>query len=509
MARISALLPWAGAAISSIGRAGRPVTPRRPPDLTPWAERLGTVPVERRRQVAALVVEASASRLADHLAAGRFTAVELVAHYLERIAAHEWLHALIELNPHLWEEAAASDTRRAAGAAWGRLDGIPVALKDNIETDLMRTTGGADVLAENRSATDAPVVNALRRAGAVILGKANLSELAGGCCRTPGVSAVGGATVNPYGSAFSPGGSSSGSAVAVAAGLCPVAIGTETSGSLIAPAAFNGVIGFKPTFGIVSDQGVIPLVRFQDCVGPMTTTVADAALVFAALTDGPVAELRPDALNGVNVAILADEIAAQPAGLEDTADNPAMLERMRDGFSAAGANVSETSLVVPPELANYEGRFFKVVIGGLTTDTMAYLAAHSAITSVSELVRFNLARPAERMPKGQFYLHLADLLAISPTTYEAAAQVHRDAAQTILSRTFAESGAQLLVSITNQHSALYAGAGYPAISVPLGLRRNGMPTAATLIGRLGEDAQLLSHAAAFEQATKLRRPPQL
>ncbi len=515
MGRIGALLALARSAIVAAALRGAAPNGRavrsRPLDFAPFGAALDAMDGGRRDELADLVGSASLAELGVMLAAGRLTSVELTLHYLGRVRRFDdELGAIIELNPQALAEAEAADQRRAGARQLGALDGIPVALKDNIETIApLHTTAGAAALANNVAEADATIVSALRAAGVVVLGKTNLSELAGASCKVPGVSALGGATRNPYGTAFSPGGSSSGSAVAVAAGLCAASVGTETSGSLIAPAAFNGVVALKPSFGLVGDAGIIPLVRFQDCAGPMATSVPGVALLLAAMTGTAVAELPKFALDGVPVGVLAADILGQPRDLEDPRDNAALLHRITDGLSASGANTVEAELVVRPELAGYEGHFFKVVLGGLANDTLGYVGAHSQLKTMAELMAFNLAEPKTRMPCGQFYLAAANLLQISAESYEVAALAHREATQTVLADTFAAAGAQVLVSLTNLHSALYAGAGYPAITVPLGLRANGMPTGATFIGRPGRDAQLLAFAAAFERATRLRVPPVL
>jgi len=460
------------------------------------------------RTAAATIVD-----IAALLEAGEFTATELALACLARIRRNDAdLRSIIELNPEVLAEAGRSDERRRAGTALGPLDGIPLTLKDNIETGpRMHTTAGAQILADHVADADAPLVAALRSAGAVILGKANLSELAGAVCRTPGVSAVGGATRNPHGAAFSPGGSSSGSAVSVAAGLCVASVGTETSGSLIAPAAYNGVVGMKPSRGLVPGQGVVPLVRHQDAAGPLARCVTDAALLLDAMAASPVSvHLRPDALRGARVGVLRADILTQKSPYENTADNPAVLGRIVAGLAAAGADAADCELALPGVRTAFDAGFTQVVLGGLAHDTMSYLAAAGApATTIAALQAYNLKDPRRRMPKGQFLLSLAVLLAPDADGYEKAALAHRDQAEQVLEATFAASGVEVLVSLTNLHSALYATAGYPAITVPLGLRADGMPVGVTLIGKGGADAQLLGFAYAFEQATQLRVPAAL
>jgi amidase len=385
-------------------------------------------------------------------------------------------------------------------------------LKDNIETaGPMRTTAGAAVLADHVASKDAAVVARLRDAGAVIIGKANLSELAGAVVRTPGMSAVGGQTRNPYG-AFSTGGSSSGSAVAVAAGLCVASLGTETSGSLIAPASFNGVVGMKPSRGLVPTDGIVPLVRAQDSAGPVARCVADAAVLLTVLAGGAFRspDLSDDALVGVRAGILRADILGQRTPYEDTADNDVVLDRIIAGLEAAGAEPQDTAVVAPEAMKKLEAEFTKYVMGGLAHDTMGYLAAAGApVSTVAELLAFNLQEPKVRMPKGQFLLALACLIAPDAATYQQEADAIPLAAAALLDTTFEASGGDLLVSITNRHSSLYASAGYPAVTVPIGVRANGMPTGVTLIGRHGDDARLLAWGYAFEQATHLRAQPHL
>jgi len=498
---------------AGLGVLRTPAGRAEPLVFTPFEAAFKAADPQRLGRVHELTAAATLTEIGDLLATGEFTATELTLACLARIRVHdEALRSVIELNPEALAEAGRADERRRAGQVLGRLDGVPLTLKDNIETGPgMHTTAGAQILAGHVAQADAPLVVALRAAGAVILGKANLSELAGAVCRTPGVSAVGGATVNPYGATFTPGGSSSGSAVSVAAGLCVGSVGTETSGSLIAPAAFNGVVGMKPSRGVVSGDGVVPLVRHQDSAGPLARCVEDAAALLAGIAEEPLAvDLRTDALRGVKVGVLRADIPAQKSPYENTADNPAILQRISIGLSSAGALAIDCEVALPAARKAFEASFTTVVLGGLAHDTMGYLAAAGApATTVAALQAHNLKDPRRRMPKGQFLLNLSVLLAPDADGYETAALTHRQKAYEILAATFTASGAEVLASLTNLHSALYATAGYPAITVPLGLRADGMPVGVTLIGKPGTDGQLLGFAYAFEQATRLRVAPKL
>jgi amidase len=483
----------------------------RPLDFAPFSDALAQLAPSRDEEISGLLEEASLSAIQALMDRGELSSEELVLHFLARIRRHDpWLGSINELNPDALSDARASDLRRRSGDARGPLDGIPITLKDNIEiAGPMRTTAGTLLLAEHVARADAPLVTALRTAGAVILGKANLSELAGAVARTPGVSAIGGQTSNPYGQHFTAGGSSSGSAVSVSAGLCLASVGTETSGSLIAPAAFNGVVGAKPSRGLVSREGVVPLVSHQDSAGAIARSVADAAALLSAIATSPLdVDLSPSALQGVAVGVLREDILAQKTPFEDTSDNEATVARIVAGLTDAGASAKDVVLAADVPLSAFESGFARVVMGGLTHDTMGYLARSGApVTTVAELHAFNLRKPRARIPKGQFFVSLAYLFDIDGGTYEEAALEHRATASRILDATFDASGVEVLASISNRHSTLYATAGYPAITVPLGLRASGMPVGVTLIGRIDSDARLLGYAFAFEQATRLRVDP--
>ena len=227
------------------------------------------------------------------MASGRLTSQSLTRHYLDRIQALDrrgpCLRAVIETNPRAMEIAAALDRERAAQGARGPLHGMPILVKDNIETaDRMMTTAGSLALEGWYAPEDAPLVARLRAAGAVILGKTNLSEWANfrSTHSSSGWSGRGGQTLNPFALDRTPSGSSSGSAVAVAAGLCAAAIGSETDGSIVSPASINGIVGFKPTVGLVSRSGIVPISHSQDTAGPLARSVYDAAMLLGAIS-GP------------------------------------------------------------------------------------------------------------------------------------------------------------------------------------------------------------------------------
>ena len=266
----------------------------------------------------AIVKGADIAQVQDAVKAGKLTYAELTLYCLARIRQYdETLRTMIELNPDALKEAQAADQLLKEGKATGLLLGIPVTLKDNIETAApMHTTGGAEILLNNQPKADASFVKQLREVGAVILGKANLSELAGGVPSQAGFSAVGGQVVNPHGN-YSPAGSSAGSGTGTAAYETMVSVGSETSGSLIAPASWNGVVGMYPGHGVVDGANVIPLVKANDSAGPMGRSVKDVATLLGVIdtqdTDY-VAGLDAKALNGVTAAFLKSDVLAQKRG---------------------------------------------------------------------------------------------------------------------------------------------------------------------------------------------------
>ncbi|GAA2150253.1 amidase [Humibacillus xanthopallidus] len=512
---MSVILDAARSVIASRWVARRVTTPDRlrPLDFAPFEAALATISGTDAERVSSLVEGADIASLATALDSGSLSARDLLLHHLARVRAlDDRLRSILELNPRALDEARKSDERRAAGAARGPLDGIPLTVKDNIATAApMHTTGGTFSLADHVADADAAVVAAVRAAGAVVLGTNNLSELAGAVSTTPGVSAVGGQTVNPHGPDVTPGGSSSGTAVAVAAGLTVVGIGTETSGSLLAPASFNGVVAMKPTHGLVPGAGIMPLVATQDDAGPVARTVADAAALLEAMTGGAlrVEIVGSGPLPGSRVGVLRAEVLRQRSALEDTTDNGALLDRAARALEALGATCVEVEVADAKTAGAVEKDLVAVVLGGLSHETMAAVAAAGGPASVVELQRLGLADPERRIPRGQSFVSLAAVRRTTAEAHAAAAAALAERTRQLLGEAFEHSGADVLLSLSNVHSAFYASAGHPAVTVPLGLRSSGMPVGATLIGRRGADAEVLRWAGALEAATGARVSPRL
>jgi amidase len=477
--------------------------------------------------------------------AGELTARQLTAAYLARIAAIDQagprLNSVIETNPDALEIADALDSERAANGPRGPLHGIPILLKDNIDThDRMQTTAGSLALAGSIPPRDATVAARLRQAGAVILGKTNLSEWANfrSTHSTSGWSSRGGQTRNPYALDRNPCGSSSGSAVAVAANLCAAAVGTETDGSITCPSNVNGIVGIKPTLGLVSRAGIIPIAHSQDTAGPMARTVADAALLLAALAG-------PDPRDPITLAGNGPQPSADEIQRHLTADGlrGARLGVARNycGFSPRVDAIIEDCLRVLRELgaeivdpANIttekalDEPEYEVLLYEFKTDLNAYLAAlgpDAPVHSLAEVIEFNARHADQVMPYfGQEIMLLAQERGpLTDAKYvQALADCRRLARDEGLDKTLAEHRLDAIIAPTggpawltdylchassHTSSTAAAVAGYPHITVPAGYIF-GLPVGLSFIGPAWSDAKLIRFAYAFEQATRVRRPPQ-
>ncbi len=470
------------------------------------------------------------------MAAGTLTSVALTQAYLDRIAAIDdagpTLNAVVETNPDALAIAAERDRERAAGTVRGPLHGIPVLLKDNIDTaDRMRTTAGALVLADHIADSDAHVVTRLREAGAVILGKTNLSEWANFRSRDSisGWSTRGGQTKNPWALDRNPCGSSSGTGAAIAAGLATVGVGTETDGSIICPAQANGLVGIKPTVGLVSRTGIIPISASQDTAGPMARSVADAAALLAAMrgvdADDPVtasaaahadtdytAALDAQALRGKRIGVLREY-----AGFHGEVD--AMLTRAVAVLRAAGADVIDP--VALPNRGSYGADEYTVLLYEFRHGVETYFATRAPdapVRTLTELIAWNDARRDATMPWfGQDTLIAA--AATGPLTdpaYVAARErARRLAGPEGIATALAEHRLDALVAPSGGMAWIVDGingdtfgggssqpaavAGYPNITVPAGLVR-GLPIGVSFIGGAWQESALIGYAYAFEQA---------
>lgn len=446
------------------------------------------------------------------------------------------INSLIAINPAALEDARASDARRLAGQTLP-LDGVPLVIKDNVEARGMPTTAGSLALAANQPDRDAPITARLRAAGAVLIGKSNLSEWANirSSHSISGWSAVGGLTRNPYARDRNTCGSSSGSGAAVAAGFAILAIGTETDGSITCPAAMNGLVGFKPTVGLVSRTGIVPISHSQDTAGPMTRTVRDAAIVLNVIAgtdpaDPATAEAdarKTDyaaALNGASLSGVRIGVARFLTGYSDGTDAvfEANLERLRQ----AGAVLVE--IKDGPDMNAVGSAEFTVLLTELKADLNAYLAttdpAQVKTRTLADVIAFNRANPRELALFDQDLFEAAEATGgLSDPAYVAARETSlRLAGAEGIDRLLKDNDVAVLIApttgpawttdiVNGDHylgsaSTLPAVAGYPHLTVPMG-QVGGLPVGLSFIGGRWQDARVLALGYAYEQLGPQRVGP--
>lgn len=467
-----------------------------------------------------LILEQDILTLQDHVEQGELTYEELTLFFLYRIYKYELdrtthLNTIIALNAEVVEQARALDERRAKGTApmvHHPIYGMPILLKDNINTAGMNTTAGAVALMAN-AVEDAFIVERLKANGALILGKVNLSEWANFLCRCPnGQSAVGGQTLNPYGRrVFDTGGSSAGSGTAMAASYAVAAVGTETSGSILSPSSQNSIVGLKPTIGLLSRTGIVPISSTLDTPGPMTRNVVDNAIVLSAMVgkDGAdpssVEDEFPGILSSGQQPKSFDEmrLGAIAALMANDSIYAATVEKMR----ALGAEIIEFT---PPEVA-MDG-FLSILNIDMRNDLPAYLEAHTDpqrinIRSVADAVAFNAADSLMRIPYGQ---PLFEGILADTTTVEELMDIKQRLEQN--GRAFFDAALDAhdldaVLSINNYHAGYAAVAKYPALTLPMGYTDSGEPIGLTFIGKPFSEAHLLRLGKAYEDAFAARKMP--
>lgn len=490
--------------------------------------------------------EATVADLQRRMETGQDTARSLVDKYLARIAeidaAGPALHSVLEVNPDARAIADALDAERKSKGPRGPLHGIPILIKDNIATaDRMMTTAGSLALEGVTPPADASIVQRLRAAGAVILGKTNLSEWANfrSTRSTSGWSGRGGQTKNPYALDRNPSGSSSGSGVATAANLCALAVGTETDGSITSPANNNGLVGIKPTLGLVSRFGIIPIAHSQDTAGPMTRTVTDAAILLGVLAGvDPQDEATKDAsargladytkvldtngLKGARIGV----VRAKLMGYHPATD--ALIEAAIADLKGLGAEIVDPADI--PHVGEYDAAELEVLQYEFKADLNTYLAwlgPKSPVKSMQDVIAYNTAHADREMPIfGQETM--LQSVAKGPLTdakYRAALEKDRrlsraegiDAVMNRLKLDALVAPTSAPAWVTDPVSADHylgsattpaAVAGYPHITVPAG-QVMGLPVGLSFFGRAWSEPTLLKFAYAYEQATRHRTPPQL
>ena len=488
------------------------------------------------------LLDGTVAELQAAMGSGQLSSHKLAQMYLKRIAALDRagprLNAIIELNPDALAQCTELDRERQQRGARGPLHGIPVLLKDNIASaDKMSTSAGSLALADVAVTQDSDVAKQLRAAGAIILGKTNLSEWANmrSTRSTSGWSARGGLTRNPHVLDRNTSGSSSGSAAAVAASLAAVTIGTETDGSIVSPASVCGVVGLKPTVGLVSRRGIIPIAHSQDTAGPMTRHVADAAIVLAALiTRGGEVDPRA-ATTAHDLAQPLDKTSLKGArigvarnffGSNDAVD--AVIEQALIVLRAQGAVLVDP--VEVPNTSKYQDSELEVLLvefkAGLAT-YLAEFAPGAPIANMADLIAFNDKHaPRELRHFGQEYLIRANAKGglDDPAYLDALANNHRYARAEGIDQVLQAHQLDALVAPTGGPAWLtdvvngdhYGGsfsspaavAGYPHITVPAGFV-HGLPVGLSFVGTAYSDARLVRLAYAYEQASQQRRAPSL
>ena len=491
--------------------------------------------------------EASIATLQQRMQSGQETARSLTEQYLARIEAVDrrgpTLRSVIEINPDALTIAEGLDAERRSGRTRGPLHGIPVLIKDNIATaDRMMTTAGSLALAGARPPADAFIVTRLREAGAVILGKTNLSEWANfrSTHSTSGWSGRGGLARNPYALDRNTSGSSSGSGAAIAANLAAAAVGTETDGSIVSPSNTNGLVGIKPTVGLLSRSGIVPIAHSQDTPGPMTRTVADAAVLLGAMIgvdgDDPATResatkgspdyttvLDPNGLKGARLGVVRNRLWGSSPAMDRIAE--AAIADMKK----QGAVVIDPANI--PTLGQFDDTEFDVLLYEFKADLNKYLTSlgpASPVHSLKDIIAFNDAHASDELRYfGQEIMTMAEKKGpLTDAKYRTAlARNHRlsrtlgiDAVMTQhrLDALIAPTGGPAwLTDLVNGDGGTASApgpatvtsvAGYPHITVPAGFA-NGLPVGISFFGRAWSEKTLLRLAYAYEQATKHRRPP--
>ena len=487
--------------------------------------------------------ELTIADLQQGMTSGKFTARSLVEKYLARIESLDkqdpTVNSVIQVNPDALSIADALDLERKQKGARGLMHGVPVLIKDNIDTaDRMLTTAGSLALLQSRPARDSFVAQQLRAGGAVILGKTNLSEWANirSSHSTSGWSGRGGLTKNPYALDRNPCGSSSGSGAAAAANFCAAAVGTETDGSVVCPASANGIVGIKPTLGLVSRAGIIPIAHSQDTAGPMARTVRDAAILMGALAgvdprDSATAEsagkrqsdytrfLDPNGLHGARIGV-----ARKYFGFHDGVD--ALMNNLLEEMKRAGAEIID-----PADLLSH-GKFddseFTVLLYELKADLNAYLAGlgpAAPVHSLQEIIDFNDRNHDKEMPyfAQDIFLKAQAKGPLTSKEYLDALEGNqrlsrKEGIDAVMDKFNLDAivaptaGPAWLTDLVNgDHAAggssnAAAVAGYPDITVPAGFI-SGLPVGISFFGRAWNEPTLLKIAYGFEQTTKARKPP--
>jgi amidase len=469
-------------------------------------------------------VEKTIPQLQAAMAAGQLAAKDLVQGYLNRIQQlNPTLHAVIETNPNAMAIAASLDNERRSGHVRGPLHGIPILVKDNIATnDNMQTTAGSLALYNARVPGDAPLIQKLRTAGAIILGKANLGEWANfrddeaeTYPLAVGWSARGGDTKNAYDLSYTSWGSSSGSGAGAAANLCAAAVGTETDGSITGPSAVENIFGLKPTLGLISQDGIVPISHQQDTAGPMGRTVTDVAILLG-IMQSPQTDYTPHlqrgALAGKRIGrdVRYFDYSYYGSGIPGDEETVAFANHALDIMASLGATIVDTDT---GDVFAYNGDEFTALLYEFRAQIASYLQtlSHANVRTLADLIAFNNANCTQEMPYyDQDIFILADQFSGYPTdpSYIAARNHAKSAAQTGIDNALTSQNLDAIVAPHLTNSTGPAVAGYPNFSMPVGIRSSGRPAGMLMYSTAFHEAQLIAMAYDLEQELHARQQPQ-
>ncbi|MFK8007208.1 MAG: amidase family protein [Saprospiraceae bacterium] len=461
-----------------------------------------------------LILEQNIPTIQSHIKSGKLTYEKLTQWYLYRIVKFEndpkkSLHSIIALNPNAVNQARLCDKNKSKSDH--PIFGMPILLKDNINTAEMKTTAGAHALIDNQT-EDAFIVKRIKEKGGIILGKANLSEWAYYFCNgcPLGYSAIGGQTLNPYGrKVFESGGSSAGSGTTMAANYAVAAVGTETSGSIISPSSQNSVVGLKPTIGLLSRSGIVPISSTLDTPGPMTRNVIDNAIFLSAMT-GEDASDNATKGNPKNVKYGEDFSNASLEGLRLGVNKNFLTDSIYNLTIEKIKNAGATMVEFEPEEMNFEG-FRTFLNADMKIDLPKYLAKEAGakiqIKSVKDVVEHNLKDTLQRAPYGQGIFEGIVEENISSEDFEKLKMRFENDARNYFNTPMDSLKLDAILSINNYNSGHAAMAKYPCLTVPMGYKESGEPISLTIIAKTFEENKLLQIGYAFEQATKMRKMP--
>jgi len=477
-------------------------------------------------------IEATIPQLQAAMASGRLTSKQLTLDYIGRVQSlNPLLHSVIELNPDAAMIAADLDNERRHGHVRGPLHGIPLLVKDNIATaDQMQTTAGSLALVNSRVPDDAVIIHRLREAGAVILGKANLGEWAnfrGTDIAYPlavGWSARGGNTINPYDLSYKSWGSSSGSANGAAANLCAAAVGTETDGSITGPSAVEDIVGLKPTLGLVSQDGIIPIAHQQDTAGPMGRSVTDVAILLGAL-QSPFGEvighhlpsdytqfLQRGSLNGARIGrdVRFFDYSYYGSGIPGDQTTVEFAEHALDVMQSLGATIVDTDT---GDVFAYTDDEFTALLYEFKAQIADYLATltHTDMRTLADLIAFNIAHCRQELVYyGQDIFESSEQTMGYPHNpiYVAARTHATDTARAGIDNAIAADNLDAIVAPHLTNSTGPAVAGYPNLSLPVGIRDSGRPAGMLMYSTFLREPQLIGFGYDLEQELNVRRQPQ-